>query len=343
MLQLFVVPGGKVECQEAPAPELFETAVEIETRASGVSVGTETGFLYAWTDKTEGQRDVGYSAAGIIRGLGPKAEERTDLKVGQRVACYGGPHTRHAARLAVPWTLVAPIDDRVSFEEAGFCGIGAISMQGVRRGRFSPGERVVIYGMGILGQLCDQMLRAFGCYTLVLDRHPEHLALAKKCGCLNAYHTEKDDLEAKVKAFAPKGIDGAILTCNHEPPMTDQAASWCRERGRIVMMGGGSEIRVNRGPVFSKELDLLISRAGGPGRYNPIYEKGGEDMPPGFVRWTEGRNVAHFVEMVAQGQIDMKTLITHRFDLQEAAQAYELLMSKEKYSTMGVVFSYPES
>jgi NADPH2:quinone reductase len=136
-------------------------------------------------------------------------------------------------------------------------------------------------------------------------------------------------------------VDGVIVNAALQPPAMDQAAAACRERGRIVLVGGGPDIRVGRGDVFEKELDLLISRAGGPGRYDAQYERDAQDLPPAWVRWTEGRNTAQFVRMVAAGQIDMIDLITHRIPRRQAAEAYALLLDPAgKYSTMGVVFTY---
>ncbi len=340
MRQFFITAGGVFVWSEELEPEQFPAALDVHTRASGVSVGTEMGFLRTMRAAKEGRRAAGYSAAGVVRGVGPEA--RGGFAVGQRVACYGGPYTRHATRLALPWTLAAAIPDNVSFEEAAFGGIGAIAMHSLRRGAFTFGEKVVVIGMGILGQLEDQMLRSTGCRTLCIDRHDENIELARRMGCARVCDSRRGDVAAAVAAFAPGGADGVIVNGALEPPGMDEAADYCRERGRIVMVGGGAEIRVARGAVFEKEVDLLISRAGGPGRYNDLYEQGGQDMPPGFVRWTEGRNVAEFLAMVSHGQIDMNGLITHRYPHERAEEAFRLLDSPKKYTAMGIVFTYPE-
>ena len=341
MKQLFVLPGGTVQWQDAEAPELFPAAVEIDVRASAVSPGTETSQVRAMGERTEGSRSLGYSAAGIVVRVGPEA--RGGFQPGQRVGCYGGPYTRHATRLAVPWALAAPAPDNVSFEEAAFCGLGAIALHAVRRGRFSAGSRVLVFGMGILGQLQEQILRAWGCRTLAADQRRERLAVADALGCGHCIDTTRDDLAAAARALAPEGLDGVIVNTALQPPMMDQAAAACRERGRIVMVGGGREIRVSREHIFAKELDLLISRAGGPGRYDLQYEKHGHDLPTGFVRWTEGRNVAHFLEMVANGQVNVTRLITHRVPREQAPQMYELLGSENRYDALGVVFVHDQT
>ena len=340
MQQLFVLAGGRIEWVEQEDPQATDCFVGIETKASGVSVGTETKFIRRWQKQSQGRRDLGYSAAGVVTEIGSVAAERTGLQAGARVACYGGPYTRHATRLAVPWTLVSPMPDGVSFEEAAFCGIGAIAMHAIRRGAFTGGERVLVFGMGILGQLAEQMLRAWGCRTMAVDRHGEHLELAARMGCPHVFDTRDGDVVAAALRFAPGGVDGVIVNTGLQPPAMNQAAAACRERGRIVMVGGG-KIEIDRGDVFEKEIDLLISRAGGPGRYDDQYERDGRDLSPAWVRWTEGRNVDEFIQMVASGQINMKDLITHRFPRQDAAKAFALLLdAANKYSTMGVVFRY---
>ncbi len=341
MKQFFITAGGGFVWSEEAEPAMFPAALDVHTRASAVSTGTEMGFLRTMKRAASGRREAGYSAAGVVRAVGPEA--KGGFAVGQRVACYGGPYTRHATRLAVPWTLAATIPDNVSFEEAAFCGLGAIALHAIRRGRFTPGERVVVIGMGILGQLAEQMLRnAFGCRTLCIDRHSENIELARRMGCRQVFDARTDDVAAGVKRFAAAGADGVIINGSLEPPTMDQAAEYSRDRGRLVLVGGGNEVRIGRGQVFTKELDLLISRAGGPGRYDEQYEKQGQDLPAGFIRWTEGRNVASFIEMIADGRVNVKGLITHRLPHEQAEQAFRLLDSDRKYTAMGVVFTYPE-
>lgn len=338
MEQLFVVAGGALAWQQQPEPPLFPAGIPVETRATAVSTGTETRFVQRWRNEAEGKREIGYSGAGVVTAVGPEA--RAGFEPGQRVACYGGPYTRHATHLVVPWTLASAIPDGVSFEEAAFCGIGAICMQAVRRGEFMAGKRVLIYGMGILGQFEEQIARAFGCDTFVCDRHTEHLDLAATCGCQQCFDTRDGDVVKAVLDWCPEGVDGVIVNTGLQPPVMDEAAAVCREKGKIVMAGGG-EIRIDRTNVFNKELDLLISRAGGPGRYNDLYEKRGQDPLPGYLRWSEGRNAAHFVHMIATGQIDVRDLITHRFPYKDAEKAYAMLLDKaRRYTTMGIVFEY---
>ncbi len=338
MQQLMALPDGGFTWESGDDPELFPAGVEIDVRATAVSPGTETSLIRRCREHSDRPRSLGYTGAGVVRRVGAAAQG--GFEPGRAVACYGGPYTRHATRLVVPWTLAAPIPEGVPFEAAAFGGLGAIAMHAVRRGSFAAGDSVIVYGLGILGQLMAQILRAWGCRALGVDQVAGRLELARSLGCEAVCNAATDDLAAAAEAFAPGGVDGAILTTSLQPPMTDQAAGCCRERGRIVMVGGGGEIRFDRGPVFAKELDLLISRAGGPGRYDAQYEKQGQDLPAGFVRWTEGRNTAHVLGMIAAGSLDVEALITHRLPRQRAAEAYELLHSEKRHASMGIVFTY---
>lgn len=340
MQELVFLPGGSIEWMTGPDPEVFPAAVEIQTVAAAVSVGTEIEGLRGMKTRTSGTYKPGYSVAGVVLSCGPEAAAKGGFKPGQRVAAYGGPYTYHKTRIAAPWTLVHPIPDGVSDDEASFCGLAAISMHGVRRGHFTPGERVAVLGMGILGQLAEQMLRAWGCRTLAVDRHTEHLDLARKLGCQNVCDTRTADPVAAAMALAPGGLDGIVVNTGTAGAIMDQAADMCADRGRLVLVGGDERVDIARGKIFRKEIDLLISRAGGPGRYDLQYEKLGQDLPAGFVRWTEGRNVAEFLTMVQAGQLRIKELITHRVPRVQAKEMFELLTSPNRYETMGVVFQF---
>ncbi|MDD4890956.1 MAG: zinc-binding alcohol dehydrogenase [Phycisphaerae bacterium] len=340
MQELVFLPGGQVEWQNGADPEVFPAAVEVETRVAAVSTGTELSGLRGMKQKTAGNYKPGYSIAGVIRGCGPEAAAKGNFSPGQRVAVYGAPYTYHKTRVAAPWTLVHPIPGNVSDEEASFCGLAAISMHGLRRGNFTAGERVAILGMGILGQLAEQMLRAWGCRTMAVDRHTEHLDLASKLGCGCVFDARNGDMVEAARAVAPAGVDGVVVNTGTAGRIIDDAADMCRDRGRLVLVGGDERVDVSRAKIFRKEIDLLISRAGGPGRYDAQYEKQGQDISPAWVRWTEGRNVAEFLEMVRLGRINVKGLITHRYPRTDAAKAYALLDSPNRYATMGVVFVF---
>lgn len=340
MKELVFLPGGNTQWLDAPDPEVFPAAVEIEPTVAAVSTGTELEGFRKMKRKPDGNYKPGYSVAGRVLSLGAEAAAKSGLAVGQRVAAYGAPYTYHKTRIAAPWTLVHAIPENISDEEASFCGLAAISMHGLRRGNFTAGERVAILGMGILGQLAEQMLRAWGCETLAVDRHSEHLDLARRLGCRHTFDTRDGDLIAAAKAFAPLGVDGVVVNTGTAGQIMDQSAEMCRDRGRLVLVGGDERVDVSRGLLFRKELDVLISRAGGPGRYDPQYEKLGQDVPPAWVRWTEGRNVNEFLAMVSLGRVNMKDLITHHYPAADAAKAYNLLDSPNRYETMGVVFQF---
>jgi NADPH2:quinone reductase len=340
MKELVFLPGGDTQWLDGPDPEVFPAAVEIQPTVAAVSTGTELSGYRKMKGKTDGNYKPGYSAAGRVLSVGPEAAAKGGFAPGQRVAVYGAPYTYHKTRIAAPWTLVHAIPDSVSDEEASFCGLAAISMHGLRRGSFTAGERVAVLGMGILGQLAEQMLRGWGCRTLAVDRHTEHLELARRLGCRNTFDTRDGDVVAAAKAFAPAGVDGVIVNTGTAGQIADQAAEMCRDRGRLILVGGDERVDISRGLLFRKELDVLVSRAGGPGRYDQQYEKLGQDIPPAWVRWTEGRNVAEFIEMVRAGRLNVKDLITHRYAWTDAAKAYTLLDSPNRYEAMGVVFRF---
>jgi NADPH:quinone reductase len=338
MQELVFLPGGKIEWLDAPDPELFPAAVEIDTVCAAVSTGTELSGLRGMKTRTQGDYKPGYSIAGVVRSVGPEAAAKGGFVAGQRVAAYGAPYTYHKTRVAAPWTLVHAVPEGVSDEEASFCGPAAISMHAIRRGQFTPGESVAVLGMGILGQLAEQLLRAWGCRTLAIDRDAGRLELARRLGGACVVNTQTGDMVEAVRRLAPNGVDGVIVYTDAHGAIMDQAADLCRDRGRLVLVGGGERVDVSRAKVFRKELDLLVSRAGGPGRYDEQYEKQGQDLPPGFVRWTEGRNVAEFLAMVRSGQVNVRGLITHRYPAAQAADAYRVLDSPAGREALGVVF-----
>lgn len=333
------LPGGAVRLDETDDRPMFPAAVEIRTLVSAVSSGTETGGLASMKDRTDGDWIPGYSLAGEVVSLGELAAERSGLSVGQQVAAYGAPYTFHASHVAAPWTLVHAVPEGVSLEEASFCGLAAISMHAIRRGNITPGERIVMIGGGILTMLADQMLRAWGCETMLVERHDERLAMAWKMGCRHLCDSRTQDPVAAARAFAPGGADAVLLFCNANGPAMNQAAEMSRDRGRLILVGGG-DVGVAWSQIFRKELDLLVSRAGGPGRYDAQYEKQGRDIPPAWMRWTEGRNVAEYLAMAAAGQINVRDLMTHRFAADQAADAYALLTGPGRYDAMGVVFEW---
>ncbi len=280
---------------------------------------------------------LGYSSAGTITALGAGLQ---GYKVGDRVACAGGGYANHAEYALIPQNLLAPLPDTVAFEHAAFATLGAIALHGFRLAQPQIGESVAVIGLGLLGQLALGIARAAGCNALGIDLDPERVALAGRMGFTGVTRPEA---EAAAQQFTrSRGFD-AILICADTPsddPIT-LAGDIARDRARVVAVGAVG-LQIPRKTYFAKEISFINSRSYGPGRYDPQYEEGGRDYPIGYVRWTEGRNLEAFIELLATGRVDVASLISHRFEIADAPQAYELITGKRKEPFMGVVLTYSE-
>lgn len=257
---------------------------------------------------------------------------------GQRVVSNGP----HAEIVCVPNNLCARVPDEVSDEEAAFTVVGAIALQGIRLAQPTLGESFVVTGLGLIGLLAVQLLRANGCRVLGIDLDPQKIQLARDFGAETVNLSAGEDPLAASEAFSRgRGVDGVIITAStksSEP--VHQAALMCRKRGRIVLVGV-TGLELSRDDFYKKELSFQVSCAYGPGRYDPEYEEKGHDYPISYVRWTEQRNFEAVLDMMAAGKLDVKPLITHRFPIDQAEKAYELLSSREPY--LGILLEYPES
>jgi len=271
---------------------------------------------------------LGYSSAGIVIALGKNV---LDLNVGDRVACAGGGKANHAEVVSVPRNLVAKIPQGVSFEEAALTTLGAISMHGIRRAEVTFGETLVIFGVGLLGQLAVQIAKAAGCKVVAIDVDSPRVEFAKRMGADVGLVVGKDDLEKEVLYYTGGiGADAVIIyaaTSSSEP--VNQAMRICRKKGRIVVVGDVG-MGLKRSPFYEKELDFLISRSYGPGRYDPSYEEKGIDYPIEYVRWTENRNMQAFLDLLRDRKIDVKPFIGEVFSIEEAKNAYDMLISGKK-------------
>ena len=256
--------------------------------------------------------------------------------VGDRVASNG----KHAEVVSMPMNLCAKVPENVSDEEAAFTVIGAIGLQGIRLVQPSLGETVVVIGLGLIGLVTVQLLRAHGCRVLGIDFDVEKLALARKFGAEVINLSAGEDPVATANAFSRgRGMDAVIITAStksNEP--VHQAALMCRKRGRIVLVGV-TGLELSRADFFEKELSFQVSCSYGPGRYDPNYEEKGFDYPVGFVRWTEQRNFEAVLDMMADGHLDVKPLISHRFAIAEAEKAYKLVGAVAP--SMGILLQYP--
>jgi len=280
---------------------------------------------------------LGYSSAGTIVALG---ENMQGFKIGQRVACAGGGYAVHAEYNVVPRNLLTLLPENVDFESAAFTTLGAIALHGFRLAEPQIGENVAIIGMGLLGLLAAQIATAAGCKVLGIDIDPARLSLASSLGLRAASRAEAVDSSS---AFtANRGFD-VILICADTPSNdpVELAGVIVRDRARVVATGAVG-LTFPRKVYYEKEISFINSRSYGPGRYDLNYEEQGNDYPPGYVRWTEGRNFEAVLDLMAKGQLQVKPLITHRFDISEAAQAYEVITGKKKEKFLGVLLTYPE-
>lgn len=285
-------------------------------------------------NKLDQPLSLGYCHVGRVVEVGRGV---TGFAVGDRVASNG----KHAEVVAVPANLCARIPDAVSEDGAAFAVIGAIALQGIRLVQPTLGEAVVVTGLGLIGQITVQLLRAHGCRVLGLDMDPTRLALAQKFGAEVVLVGEGTDPLAAAQHFSRgRGVDAVIITAatkSNEP--MHQAAHMCRQRGRIVLVGV-TGLELSRDDFYRKELFFQVSCSYGPGRYDPEYEEKGHDYPFGLVRWTEQRNFEAVLDMLADGRLNVEPLISHRFTIDRAAEAYAVVGGSEP--SMGILLEYPE-
>lgn len=279
---------------------------------------------------------LGYSSAGTIVALGKNMQ---GFKVGQRVACAGAGFAVHAEYNVVPRNLLTPLPKDVDFESAAFTTLGAIALHGFRLAEPQIGENVAVIGMGLLGLLAAQLAVAAGCNVLGVDVDPARIDLASSLG-LRAVRRDQA-VDASGAFTANRGFD-VILVCADTPSNdpVELAGVLARDRARVVATGAVG-LTFPRKLYFEKEISFINSRSYGPGRYDLNYEEYGNDYPIGYVRWTEGRNFEAVVNLMAKGQLSVKPLITHRFAIEKATQAYEVIAGK-KEKFLGVLLTYPE-
>jgi predicted dehydrogenase len=364
--------SGATQVVDVPAPRVRPGTVLVHVGASLVSAGTERMVvqfagknllekvrarpdlarqvidkarrdgvlttLDAVLNRLDQPMPLGYSVAGTVIDAG----EGTPFRPGDRVACAGASHAVHAEVVAVPKNLVVPVPDHVTFDEACFATLGAIALQGVRLAGVDVGGSAAVIGLGLLGQLAAQILRASGVTVVGMDLDAGRAALARTSGAASAV-TDGESLKAAVGAATnDRGVDAVLLcadTPSHEPLAL--AADVARDRAVIVAVGSVG-LHVPRKPFFDKELELRVSRSYGPGRYDPDYEERGHDYPYGFVRWTEQRNLDAVVRMMAEGRLAVDRLVSHRFAIDDAVRAFELVTGKIGEPFLGVVLHYPD-
>ncbi len=362
--------SGAVRVDEVPPPAVRGPGVLVATACSLISPGTERatvelgrssllgkalrrpdqvrkvlesirrdGLLQTW-HKVEQRLDVtrplGYSCTGVVL----ESLECSHVRPGDRVACAGTDAATHAEINFVPRNLCVPVPDKVSFEEASFAALGAIALHAVRLGSSVIGETAAVVGLGPLGLLLAQTLRAAGCRVAGFDLREDRLTLARELGVDLTGIADTVSLQETLRAgdFAG-GFDCVYIAAaarSAEPVHWGVAAA--RDRGRIVVVG---DVRTDfpRNDCYAKELSIVYARSYGPGRYDPAYEERGVDYPRAYVPWTAGRNLEAFLDLVAQGRVAVAPLISHRFPIEQAEQAYAVVTGGEP--SLGVVLTYP--
>lgn len=363
---------GSVSLIDAPAPALLPGSIRVRTLWSAVSPGTEgnkivtgqkslLGKAKARPDqvrqvldmvrsvglkatiqkvrsKLEGAQGLGYSLCGEVVEVAPGVSR---FAPGDLAAC-GGVYANHADEAVVPENLAAKVPPGVAAEDAAMATLGAIAMQGVRLAQPTLGENAVVIGLGVIGLMAGQLLRANGCRVLGADISPEAVALALRSGSVDAgAMLSSDPIEAQVAELSRgPGADMVLIcagTASNEP--IELAGRLARKKGRVVVVGAVG-LNVPREDYYLKELSLQISCSYGPGRYDASYEEQGVDYPYAYVRWTEGRNLEAFLDLTAAGRIAPATLVTHRFPFAQAPGAYELIARRsEPYA--GILLEYP--
>jgi polar amino acid transport system substrate-binding protein len=359
---------GELKLVDVPALRAGDGSLLIATRVSLISSGTEKQLMELAKASLAGkamarpdlvrrvirnmQRDglrptiekvfakldtpipLGYSVSGEVLEVGRRI---SGLSVGDRVACAGAGMANHAEINAVPKNLTVRIPDGVSDEAASFVTLGAIALQGVRQAAPTLGEAMVVMGLGLIGLLTVQLLKANGCRVLGFDPNPERVALASALGADLAI---KDSLREAVEEFTGGyGADAVLVTAStksSEP--INLAAEISRVKGRVVVVGLVG-MTIDREPFYKRELDLKLSMSYGPGRHDPAYELSGHDYPLPYVRWTEQRNMAAFLDLVAQGKVTPHKLVTHCYAIEDAEQAYGVMERGEPHLAMLLTYA----
>ena len=365
---------GELKVEELPPPALRSGGVLVRTAYTLISAGTERTTVETAqssligkarerpdlvrqvidTFKREGLRStyekvkarlnqikpLGYSASGIVMAVGSDVSE---FQVGDQVACAGAGYASHAEINFIPRNLCSKLPSGASLESACYTTLGAIALQGVRQTDARLGETIVVIGLGLVGQLTVQILKAAGCHVMGVDIDPSACELAKRSGA-DEVATDAASARELCRSFSDgQGADSILVTAgtkSSEP--VELAGDLARDRARVVVVGLVG-MDVPRNLYYAKELELRLSRSYGPGRYDPEYEEKGRDYPIGYVRWTEKRNMEAFLRLISEGKVNTELLTTHRFPVEQAAEAYDLIMGRKGERYCGVVLQYPHA
>lgn len=360
MKQILLRKGNAVT-SEVPVPKIERNDILVRTSVSCLSIGTELSSLKGsgiplWKraakqpekivrvleslaneglsktlnvlkEKNDIVTPTGYSLSGVVVGVG---EDVKDLCLGDRVACSGGQYAYHAEYIRVSRNLCTVIPKTVDFESASTVTLGAIALQGVRRASPTLGETFTVIGLGILGQLTVQLLKANGCKCIGVDPDKSRIQMAYDLGLDYGFSAEGADAEAIARLTDGYGADGVIITAaSSSDDIVSQAFQFCRKKGRVVLVGDVG-LNLNRDDFYEKEIDFYISCSYGPGRYDKKYEDSGLDYPLGYVRWTENRNMAEYLRLIESESIEVRSMISSRYDVSQATEAYASLEDSPK-------------
>lgn len=368
-----LVRSGSVFLKEVPAPTVGPKNILVRVHRSCISVGTELagikmsglplykralkqphhvkrvvqlmrdhGFARVYRQvktKLDGGLPAGYSAAGVVVEVG---EDVIGFQVGDRVACAGAGIANHAEMIDVPVNLAVHIPGSLDFDRAASVTLGAIAMQGLRRANPTLGETFVVIGLGILGQMTAQLLRANGCHVIGTDLDPHRVEIAIQNGLdVGLAESGSGLVDSVMKLTGGHGADGVIITAvSQSSQILSDAFNACRKKARVVIVGDVG-LDMARNEIYNKELDVLISCSYGPGRYDPVYEEEGQDYPLPYVRWTESRNMGEYLAQVANGAVRLDNMLHQPFPIEQAVEAYAEL-NKPGEKPLLVLFSYPE-
>ena len=370
---------GELELSEVPIPLCSSNKILVKNMASLISIGTERsiielgqksllgkaksrpdlvkrfmekakkeGFIKTFKEamgRLDNPTPLGYSSAGIVIEVGSNVHKFSPW---DRVACIGAGYASHAEYITIPENLCCKIPDNLTFEEASFGMLGIIALHGIRCAKLTFGESVAVIGLGLLGLLTVQILKAYGCKVIGMDIDQNKSELAKTLGAditvwSKQEEVSSDSFKKACELFTDgTGVDAVVLTVatkSDEPVNT--AVDIARYRGRVVIVGV-ADIHPQRNEMWHKEVEIIVSKAGGPGAFDPFYENKGIDYPVGYVRWTENRNLDEFLGLIAEGKVNVNPLISHRFKVEQAEAVYKDIMDNKGGPYIGVILEYPE-
>ena len=371
MLQLAQYQDGRLELQEVPAPQPPPGGILVRTVCSVISPGTEkmkveqarmsllqkakarpdqvkkvldTARTLGWKaamekvkNRLESPAPLGYSAAGVVTAVDPL---NTRFKVGDRVACGGAECAFHAEMIAVPDLLAAPVPDGVNDWQAAYTTLASISLQAVRQADIRLGDRVLVVGQGLVGQLAASLLRSSGARVMAVDFVRQRLAISETMGAERTVNPAETKTEEAVREWTDgQGVD-AVLICvgGRGSEAADTAISCLRDRGTLVIVGI-YDAELSWKTAYMKDIQVRYSRSYGPGRYDPDYEWGGRDYPIGYVRWTENRNFDACLHLMKTGALNLAPVTTRRARFADAVSVYDELM-RDGNGDVGVVLEY---